>query len=552
MTTHIAICGHKEVGKSTFINAFGLLTPFNANIALYPKNLTFNMFTHKRPMKVYEIPTTQTLIENSILFDIVVFMIDDRFTFDKLFFELFIEKVLSDKSQYNKNTKLLFCINKCDILDYELDDGGNLEFINDSKEKFDELTSYLTKIQEDKKVTITTTCMMGELIYAVRILKNDEELDSKYFELLGETEFGKQKWRKFRPDQRKSQIASIVKSCFKKSESYIERMKQYGFIDIQKYLKASYDEIIESTPHDNKFKYITSRIVTHTFDNIHDNIRFYSLMGPLPKELQIALDKNIIELYMAKYPIEKLDHSNVVEYETAITTLAELYTDYMREDGTYDAYTRDIIGKITSLYTDNILASTDMEFINNSIKILKRYNYKDLSICVNRLLELTIDTSKWVDDPDVLLKYLEHLLGDDLITNESCIGVLFNCLVDRLHYMANYRIYNTVNSATAPTINTYATYCCLLEDFLEELRRDDYYYEFIVLKETLQYSKRIITDMQLPRDFLQKDLVMNRNNTLKLEHYLLSLMNSDVIIHPQQKTETPKENQESPDKSDSE
>ncbi len=522
MTMHIAVYGDKSVGKTTFIHAIGLPVNFDNNIAIFPNFLTFNMYTKKRPMRLYEIKDASTLMNQSILFDVIIFLAD-KFTVDKQLFENIIHKVNQDELMYGKKTNIILCINKCDLVDYELTDNMEIEFINEFKEKYDELKKYIAQFD---KTTVTIEHIFSEMTYIIRLLKNDIDIDPKYFEILGESEFGKQKWKKFKPQQRKVQITALTKNCFKKADTYAERIKQYGLANIQKILKKMYDDNEGSRVLEAKLKYIESQINTAmtTIDQIEDFLKFTSIITCdklQDNNLAKLFDEHIIKLYQGVYNIDNLNNSNIPQYEEVENKLTKLYDTYQAQLSRieFTKYTNSLTDAMNSIYISMILNSLDSTTVLECIKKLKKNKCTDLSLVISKLLNFNMVVEKWIDDPEILIKYFKQLLEDEILNKASATVAVFNCITDKLNYMIKYKYENTVN--------IYITYCYLLRDFVRSLSSEKYYDKILLLEATNDYILQNLVENKNPAEYLVGKLLNNRKEVLKLEYYLEYLIISE-------------------------
>lgn len=358
MTTNICIYGDNNVGKTTLFNALSL--PKQDDRYTVDENNFDNLIN-----KIY-------------LYDYILYVIDPSCIIDYNKLARLRDSISEFHVKYNGNIKLGFIINKCDILDYSIDNNNTLILNTKHQSNLDKMKHDINGYFNDA----TYILMSAELAYIFKAIFYDYELKQEYIDKLGTFQFGRHTWIE---SSNKSYEYKKLQKLYKKSREFDSMIQRWGMTKLNSFLIMNEDEIMMA----ERCRYNVAQIFAMQFLNNESNYK--QLLDIITEIVQTSSEnsdnnsfdlKNNISTHILAttknaYIIENICIDNIDKYSSHIKMIENLELSYpLLIDGEYfKQYFQSIRDACNSIYCSYIDTS-NLELSLQYAKKLYENNYE--------------------------------------------------------------------------------------------------------------------------------------------------------------------------------
>ena len=342
----------------------------------------------------------QYIHNNFHKFDIIIFLIDINSamnTSDEVdILECIIKNAKECYDKFNKQTKMIVLLNKCDEMYFNDDD----ELVLD--EDFQEMQNQAIKIINDtikQCYPDMSHCILPiscEDAYIYRMLDRDPacKLDIKYVNKFGYNEYGKSRWNKLKESQKYRKMKYVLKK-----QNYGERMKLSGF----KYFK------------DQLRKWL---LVSEQYKLLSNHIKFSIHEINNPNKLDIIDDINKFhEIYSKIKRIDKLFR------QKSTSDIMIYFTDYLEK----------FVKNYENKNIDRIKMKIQLDNVSQYIVIKKCYMMiQKLFVGLNSMCVNVIDFLNEV----ISTHYLNQFHDNQTIY--TCLDIIDKLIENNYEHYMNY------------------------------------------------------------------------------------------------------------------
>lgn len=526
---------NEEIMKKTIANNKLCYRDIKELEHFVPKITEFVSLKSNLELSIYDLPGLNDSVtkniyikyinENFYKFDIVLWLIDVQSamnTSDEMdIFKLIIRNIIKNKDQYDITTKMIVLVNKCDDMtiqnnNFIFSDTNILEMYQQITTIIESKIHELCELYESNFIPNYQICPIScESAYIYRMYKknSDIELESKYLDKFGNSEYGKSLWNKLSPVDKKQYVKKFIEST-----DYNERIEASGFLrfrdHLQVFLSDPYPLIINHLKYEicnipikctdvKIFSDYQNKIITinNLFDaSVNDCDTLKNLLVNKINDCYVILDADVNKIVnKTANELENISTSNIEHdffifvrlnvfynwaneykkiilflYDINITTGAEIYISIHK---TYQFI-------INLIYKFNIMDAAHHSILQMKLRCvdnLIKFEYPNLKIFLQSCILSSDFMSKTSTDK---LTIINGLVGGYGLDENDVINLIFSILdiiyakdLDK-NYFSKFKFWN--NIIIKSTNEYYDIVCnlkCILNKFpifkLDRNKNDD-------------------------------------------------------------------------------
>jgi GTPase SAR1 family protein len=525
----LGIYGAKSVGKSTLVNS--LIIPKKPYSDSY-NNQSIAKIKGRR-FDIYEYHSEKELLDDLYKLDILLLVSDNTINWDQNTINNLFSQIKLLNQNYDKNTSVVFCVTKCDLDDYSIDEDSILQLNEDTTNKLNAVKEEIQKLA-NKYAISEESCnefinIMGEQCYVIRGLLNNSEIEVELMEKFGLLEFGKAKWKKFNSGIKKMQIMNYIKTSLTKEKDYNERMNNYGYNSLLTSISSACDWLLEhKTFMSSKLKATEYYLSNLSINNLQQFLQYYNETIACSIVCDDNINKNICtkiyEIFTTSYALENITTDTIQKYEQLQHEITEFQKfKYGFNSTEMDLFVNSLVKELNNYYMSHIM-KCDIKEIGELVKKLNNNKYENMDNFFKNFINEKFSNSNWINYPTQIVSLLEQFKTDQIMTSSNIINLLFTFLEDRLRYYASISIEGT------DQINLLTVH--MSEFILNNLEcPDDYDFRMINVRIMTSNTINLMTQYQRTSKpiELSKEQYDERDKLLAIEMFLSRLFKQYTI-----------------------